>query len=441
MQDPRKRKFALNIEAFQPRKRVKTEPGLVLEGAELAKQYVGVGYDKKRNKFTAQRYCNKKRFSGGSFDDAESAARASDELVRKHAELGKNHVLNFPDEVPNNPAVSDDESEIILESDGTEKIESEKNVKTPPKRKNYNTRTKFKGVRWCNRENKWVGDLTHDNVRFYVGHATDPSVIARRLNCLAKKMEYDLQYFNPDAGLPTDPSEIALVEEFHNKIKADAIPEKLEVPSWICQYEGCKKPSKRRLIRSTTIQNVLICGACRSFERKYNKLVSREERAKRKTNSLNTFRAVPRKKVVPESKPELKALDVMIVEKSSSVPRESRSKSPMNQPPIPVLSICSDKSMSVQSSMDSIISQGGPTGQGLTIQERLKRKKILEWDNKDAIEFLEYAGLSRYQKLFKNLEVDGIVLNFLDKEQAKEAGVMGIHCPKLMYKIQEFKLE
>jgi len=394
----------------------------------------------KRKKFTAQRYCNKKRFSGGSFDDAESAARASDALVRKHAELGKNHVLNFPDEVPNNPAVSDEESDIILESEETKQIEK---LKTPPKRKNYNTRTKFKGVRWCNRENKWVGDFTYDNVRLYVGHATDPSVIARRLNGLAKKMEYDLQHFNPGAGLPTDSSEVALVDELHDKIKADAIAEKIEVATWICQYEGCKKPSKRRLIRSTTIQNVLICGACRSFERKYNKLISREERAQRKKSSLNTFRAVPKKKkVVQEPKPEPQPLDLMIIEKSSSISRESRSKSPVNQPSISVLSICSDKSsVSVQSSMDSSISPGVPTGQVLTIEERLKRKKLLEWDNKDAIDFLEYAGLSRYQKLFKKLEVDGIVLNFLDKEQAKEAGVMGLHCPKLMYKIQEFKVE
>ena len=100
----------------------------------------------KRNKFTAQRYCNKKRFSGGSFDDAESAARASDELVRKHAELGKNHVLNFPDEVPNNPAVSDDESEIILESEETGQIEK---LKTPPKRKNYNTRVIYDFKKAC----------------------------------------------------------------------------------------------------------------------------------------------------------------------------------------------------------------------------------------------------------------------------------------------------
>merc|ERR1740129_821326 len=125
-------------------------------------------------------------------------------------------------------------------------------------------------------------------------------------------------------------------------------------------------------------------------------------------------------------------------EMSLSAPLGSRSNSPSSSS-----STSSENSFVSRSDIRQIVNQESndlmPTIQINPIQNELMNKKLIEWDKNDVMKFLKYAGLKRYEKLFKDLEVDGIVLNFLDKEQAKDAGVMSIHCPKLMYKIEEFK--
>merc|ERR1712098_518997 len=64
-------------------------------------QYIGVSYDINRSKWQAQRYSRleKKMISNGSYENEETAARASDTLARKLMANGeKAHKLNFPND-------------------------------------------------------------------------------------------------------------------------------------------------------------------------------------------------------------------------------------------------------------------------------------------------------------------------------------------------------
>jgi len=68
---------------------------------EKTSHYIGVTYNKNLSKWYAQRWSrnDKKKFSNGYYDNAETAARASDNLARKLIENGGQKLkLNFPDD-------------------------------------------------------------------------------------------------------------------------------------------------------------------------------------------------------------------------------------------------------------------------------------------------------------------------------------------------------
>merc|ERR1712098_590322 len=66
---------------------------------ETSSQFIGVVYEMNKSKWHAQRYSKleKKTINNGSYENEETAARASDTLARKLMENGeKAHTLNFP---------------------------------------------------------------------------------------------------------------------------------------------------------------------------------------------------------------------------------------------------------------------------------------------------------------------------------------------------------
>merc|ERR1712098_411561 len=68
---------------------------------EKSSKYIGVFYDKNKSKWRVQRWIKNenKRVSNGSYDDAETAAHASDALARQLMENGEQKLkLNFPDD-------------------------------------------------------------------------------------------------------------------------------------------------------------------------------------------------------------------------------------------------------------------------------------------------------------------------------------------------------
>jgi len=70
--------------------------------------------------------------------------------------------------------------------------------------------------------------------------------------------------------------------------------------------------------------------------------------------------------------------------------------------------------------------------------KRMKKQSLKDWDIKQVEEFLESIRLASYVTKFKENEVDGEVLYYLDESTAKDL-VKSFHVKKLLRKIQEMK--
>merc|ERR1712098_112613 len=81
--------------------RVKIEEDEYAKKKEHSSQFIGVSYEIKATKWRAQRHSKleKKMLHNGSYENEETAARASDTLARKLMANGEQaHKLNFPDD-------------------------------------------------------------------------------------------------------------------------------------------------------------------------------------------------------------------------------------------------------------------------------------------------------------------------------------------------------
>merc|ERR1712098_460998 len=81
--------------------RVKIEEDEYAKEKEPSSQFIGVSYDMNTTKWRVQRHSRleKKRLNNGSYENEETAARASDTLARKLMANGEQaHKLNFPND-------------------------------------------------------------------------------------------------------------------------------------------------------------------------------------------------------------------------------------------------------------------------------------------------------------------------------------------------------
>jgi hypothetical protein len=100
-------------------------------------QYRGVSWQKTENKWRADIRYDGKNHTPGRFEDEEQAARAYDKAARAHH--GEKAQLNFPAEGESGPR----------------KL------------------SKYRGVYWCKRDNKWVARIRYDGKKHNLGSFED----------------------------------------------------------------------------------------------------------------------------------------------------------------------------------------------------------------------------------------------------------------------------
>jgi len=130
---------------------------------KIASKFMGVAYDKNKSKWCVRRWSKNeyKNVSFGNYDDEETAAHASDTLVRKLMENGEQkHKLNFPD----------DDAEVY------------------PKEKRFTS--KFIGVSYCETKSKWFVQRhsKDENKQFSKGCYGDEETAAHASDTLARKL-------------------------------------------------------------------------------------------------------------------------------------------------------------------------------------------------------------------------------------------------------------
>jgi hypothetical protein len=106
-------------------------------------QYRGVCWEKSINKWTATIWYDSKKHYLGCFEDEKEAAKAYDQAAR--AQHGKKAQLNFPAEGESGPRKS----------------------------------SKYRGVSWFKRENKWRAKIQYDGKQHTLGRFNDEEEAAR----------------------------------------------------------------------------------------------------------------------------------------------------------------------------------------------------------------------------------------------------------------------
>jgi hypothetical protein len=124
--------------------------------------YRGVSWHKIKNKWTATINNNGKRHHLGSFEDEEQAARAYDKAAR--AQLGEMAQLNFP----------------------TKKEQAAEEAKQQRWMKCGETGSKYRGVSWFKKNNKWVAMIRYDGKIHFLGSFEDEEQAARAYDRAAR---------------------------------------------------------------------------------------------------------------------------------------------------------------------------------------------------------------------------------------------------------------
>jgi hypothetical protein len=117
---------------------------------EAGSNYRGVSWDKSTHKWQAQIQYDGKLHHLGRFEDEEEAARAYDRAAR--AQHGEKAQLNFPAEGESGSRKS----------------------------------SKYRGVAWCKRNNKWTAQITYDGKRHHLGSFEDEEEAAKAYDRAAR---------------------------------------------------------------------------------------------------------------------------------------------------------------------------------------------------------------------------------------------------------------
>jgi hypothetical protein len=139
---------------------------------EAGSKYRGVTWNKSSSKWVAEIRCDGKKHYLGSFKNEQEAARAYDRAARAHK--GEKAQLNFP----------------TTKEQAAEEAKQQRWVKCGE------APSKYRGVCWDKRHNKWAVQITHDGKLLHLGYFEDEEEAARAYDRAARAQHGETAQLN-----------------------------------------------------------------------------------------------------------------------------------------------------------------------------------------------------------------------------------------------------